>query len=93
MAIGDQVGVKAAETIANALPGVEASVDRAGAVLKEIIIGTLVPCLADFVSQAEMHIDRLDGATITLEPSSKLTVTVEIPSFKATLSAPLKLMS
>jgi hypothetical protein len=92
MAIGDEVGSKAAKTIADALPGVEAAVDRTMDGLRDLVVNTLTPAFADFVSQGEMQIDRLDGATVTLEPSGKLTVsvTVDIPSFKATISAPLR---
>jgi hypothetical protein len=89
----ESVGNQTAKTITDALPGVEKTVTDAISAVQLLVTQTLVPILADVVSQLDAQCNRLDGATITLAPSGPLTVTVTIPTFTATVSMPLKLTS
>jgi hypothetical protein len=92
MSLFDSVGNQTAKTISDALPGLEKTVSDALSGVQVLVTQTLVPILADIVGQFDAQVNRLDGATITLTPSEKLTVsiTVEIPTFTATVSMPLK---
>jgi hypothetical protein len=90
----ENVALQGAKDITDALPGVEKTITDAAAGLQVIVTQTLVPILADLVSQALAQVNRLDGATVTLVPSGKLEATVnfsvQIPAFTATLNMPLK---
>jgi hypothetical protein len=90
----ENVGLQGAKDITDALPGVEKTITDAVAGLQVIVTQTLVPILADVVSQVLAQVNRLDGATVTLVPSGKIDVTVnfaiQIPTVTATLNMPLK---
>jgi hypothetical protein len=90
----ENVGLQSAKEITDALPGVEKTITDAVSGLQVVLTQTVVPILADIVSQALAQVDRLDGATVTLVPSGKLeatvNVSVQIPSFTATIHMPLK---
>jgi hypothetical protein len=90
----ENVGLQGAKDIADALPGVEKTITDSVAALQVLVTQTVVPILADIVSQALAQINRLDGATVTLAPSGKMeatiNVSVQIPTFVATVSMPLK---
>lgn len=91
------VGSQATKNIADALPGVEQTVRDAVTGVQALITESLIPILAETVSQVLGEFNRLDGATVTLAPSGKLkatvTVEVEIPTFTATVNMPLKPVS
>jgi hypothetical protein len=90
----ENVGLQSAKEITDALPGVEKTITDAVSGLQVVLTQTVVPILADIVSQALAQVNRLDGATVTLVPSGKLeatvSVSVQIPSFTATINMPLK---
>jgi hypothetical protein len=90
----ENVGLQSAKEIADALPGVEKTITDAVSGLQVVLTQTVVPVLGDIVSQALAQVNRLDGATVTLVPNGKLeatvSVSVQIPSFTATISMPLK---
>ena len=88
MGLFDSVGAQTAKTITDALPGVEKTVTDAVVAVQTLVNQSLIPILAEVVSTAISQCDRLDGATITLEPSGPVTITV--PSFKLTVSMPLR---
>jgi hypothetical protein len=88
------VGLQSAKEITDALPGVEKTITDAVSGLQVLVTQTVVPILAEIVSQALAQINRLDGATVTMVPNGKLeatvNVSVQIPTFTATLNMPLK---
>ena len=86
----ESVGNQTAKTITDALPGLEKTVSDSLAGIQILVTQTLVPILADLVSQFDAQCNRLDGATITVEPSAPLTVTVTIPTFTLRINMPLK---
>jgi hypothetical protein len=86
----ENIGKGAADSIAAALPGVEKTVADAVAGVNLIVQQALLPALAEVVATFEMQCDRLDGATITVEPSAPLTVTITIPTFTLRVNMPLK---
>lgn len=94
MGLGSDVGKEAAQTIANALPGVEAAIEQSVHEIKGLVADTIVPIIANIMSDVEGQINRFDGATLDITPSGKLTATltatVDIPTFSAKLNAPLK---
>ncbi len=91
----ENVGLQGAKDITDALPGVEKTITDAVAGLQVIVTQSIVPILADLVSQALAQINRLDGATVTFAPGGQLNATVnvsvQIPTFTATVNMPLKL--
>jgi hypothetical protein len=90
----DSLGLKSVQQLTEALPGVEGTVRDAIAGIQVLVKETLVPIIADVVSETLARVDALDGAKITIAPSGKLTatisITVDIPTFTAAVSMPLK---
>lgn len=88
------VGSQATKNIADALPGVEKTITDAVSGVRLLVSETLVPIIAEVVTEILGEFNRLDGATITLTPSGKLkaaiTVEVDIPTFTAAVNMPLK---
>ena len=87
----ESVGNQTAKTITDALPGLEKTVSDALAGIQLLVTQTLVPILADVISQLDAQCNRLDGATITITSTGPpLTVTVTIPTFTLRINMPLK---
>jgi len=92
----ERVGEQATKNIADALPGVEKTITDAFTAVQVLVGQTLVPIIADVITQALAQVDRLDGATVSIEPDRKLTATVtvnvsvDVPTFTARVNMPLK---
>ena len=87
--VGNQTAKTVTDALTAALPGVEKIVPDAISGVQVLLTQTLLPVLADCISQLELQVNRLDGATVTLTPSGPLTVAVTIPTFTATVSMPI----
>lgn len=85
----ESIGKDSLKPLTDALPGVEKTISDAVAGIQVLVGETIVPIIAEVVTQALAQVDRIDGATVTLKPSGKLIVTVDIPAFTATVSMPL----
>lgn len=90
----ESIGAQTAKQITDALPGVEKTITDAVTGVDTLVKQTLIPILAEVVSDALARVDALDGARITVSPSGKLvatvTIAVDIPTFMASVSMPLK---
>jgi len=92
----DIAGIKAStDEVLAAVPGLEGFIEGVRQKITDSVqqvVNTAMAGVADGISQVVRLGQSIDGATLTLVPSGALKVTVEaeIPTFKATVSMPLK---